>query len=293
MEFEDGINDPYQVLGLPFGSPIDVCLATFKSLAKIYHPDIFNGDKEFAESRMSDLNSAIEFLRDSHKKAKFDFDQNNNDNKKHNADYEGSTHDEEYSQASQLLKENWEFACEYYPEIKKMHSDLQKLDKNTAFIFMATMVENKLYDKALTLVNILKKNFLSSKFGNDEQVLELAEYAILNRQVEFAKSLNKALKILGEGSKNKIFEKLLKDFPDFSRKAFHELHFKDWLKTNPTGYQAILNAYKDKKRVPPKELIRFFQQEFKKFEAEWIKKDPARKYMDASNAWHAFLGTKL
>ena len=42
--------------------------ATYKSLVKVFHPDIFQGDKQFAIDRITDLNAAYDFLSDPQKK---------------------------------------------------------------------------------------------------------------------------------------------------------------------------------------------------------------------------------
>ena len=39
---------------------------------KIYHPDVFKGDEDFAKERLSQLNAAYEFLSDEQQKREFD-----------------------------------------------------------------------------------------------------------------------------------------------------------------------------------------------------------------------------
>ena len=51
MDFENDNIDPYEILGVPFGASIEVCKATYKSLSKIYHPDVFVGEKSYAATR--------------------------------------------------------------------------------------------------------------------------------------------------------------------------------------------------------------------------------------------------
>ena len=53
MDAEQHSKNPYEVLGVPNGSSIEVCKATYKSLVRIYHPDVFVGDRDFAENRMT------------------------------------------------------------------------------------------------------------------------------------------------------------------------------------------------------------------------------------------------
>ena len=48
---------------MPFGASIEVCKATYKSPTKIYHPDVFVGEKSYAEKRMAELNIESNLLK--------------------------------------------------------------------------------------------------------------------------------------------------------------------------------------------------------------------------------------
>ena len=51
MNFENGKDNPYDILGVPLGASIEICKASYKALIKVFHPDAFKGDKGFAEKR--------------------------------------------------------------------------------------------------------------------------------------------------------------------------------------------------------------------------------------------------
>ena len=72
MDFENNNVDPYQILGVPFGASIKDCKATCKCLTKIHHPDVFVGEKSYAEKRMAELNAAFEYINNADRKKKFD-----------------------------------------------------------------------------------------------------------------------------------------------------------------------------------------------------------------------------
>lgn len=72
------------------------------------------------------------------------------------------------------------------------------------------------------LAEYLEDQFLISKFGEDPDIKKIAKYAILKKEKVFAQDLNRALKILGEGSKSKILEKLAQDHPDIGYHALRE-----------------------------------------------------------------------
>ena len=229
MGYSESYN-PYVVLGIPNGSSLALVKATYKSLVKIFHPDVFDGDKQFAVDRLSALNEAYEFLSDPSRKRKLDERLSADDNADSNGAYDPEHGNEEFSKASENLKEKWDFACEYHPEIIAYHQSLKLLDRNSADLFVFVIVEEQQFSKAGVIADEIEARFLSSKFGNDREICALAKLAIINKKNKFAKQLNQALKILGEGSKENIFLKLAIDHPDFAIVAFPKIGRKDIIK---------------------------------------------------------------
>ena len=223
MEFESGNADPYAVLGVPFAASIEICEASYKALIKAFHPDAFKGDKEFAQKRSIELNSAIQFLKDPKKKHNYDNKFADTKNKK-NEEYAEKEEDSEFSNASETFRSDWEYACKYYPELISLHRELNKLSSHYAGLFIAIIVDQKLYHEAEDLCQYLENQFLTSKFSDDTQLKQLAKLSILKKNKRFARELNVALKILGIGSKEKILKQLSKEFPNFSRGAYTELN---------------------------------------------------------------------
>jgi len=197
---------------------------------KIFHPDVFDGDKQFAVDRLSALNEAYEFLSDPSRKRKLDEKLSAHDNADNNGAYDPENGNDEFSKASENLKGKWDFACEYHPEIIAYHQSLKSLDRNSANLFVFIIVEEQQFSKAGVVADEIEGRFLSSKFGNDREICALAKLAIINKKTKFAKQLNQALKILGEGSKESIFLKLAIDHPDFAIEAFPKIGRKDILK---------------------------------------------------------------
>jgi len=221
VDFENSNIDPYEILGVPFGASIEVCKATYKSLTKIYHPDVFVGEKAYAEKRMAELNAAFEFLNNPSRKKKFDEAGEQPNQKEKSQEYEPDNDSEEFTKASNALRKNWDFACEFHPELLQLHEDLRRLNSQTAFLFMAVIVEEKLYAKAPEFAEHLEDQFLISKFGEDSDLKKIAKYAILKKEKKFAQDLNRALKVLGESSKDQILQKLVLDYPEI---GYHALH---------------------------------------------------------------------
>ena len=222
MNFKDGANNPYSILGLPLGADIDLVKAIYRSMVKIYHPDIFVGDKTFAAERLTELNAAFEFLSDPKQKQAYDnatYSADNNNENEHFND-ETSSFDDEISS----LRESWEFACEFHPEIQQIYDQLLKLNKRPAFTFMAILVEQKLYAEAKKIAQYLEDEFLLSAFGNDKSVREVGKAALLANELEYALELNRTLKRLGYSSAEQILTKLSLKYPRFGYDVLNERH---------------------------------------------------------------------
>lgn len=64
--------DYYRILGVSPQSSVDVIKMAYKTLAKKYHPDIYPGDKAFAEEKMKQLNEAYQVLSDPEARVEYD-----------------------------------------------------------------------------------------------------------------------------------------------------------------------------------------------------------------------------
>lgn len=216
MDFANNKIDPYEVLGVPFGSTIEVCKAVFKSLTKIYHPDIFVGDKQYAEKRMAELAAAFEFLKNPKQKKEFDDAAGKHWDNERKRQYEPNNESEEFSKASISLRDNWDFVCKFHPELRELYNDLESLSIDVAFLFMAVIVEGKFFSEAKKLAKLLEDEFLTSNFGIDDDLKKIAKLAIVGGKIEFAKYINRAVKLLGDGSKDVILRQLATDYPETS-----------------------------------------------------------------------------
>lgn len=64
--------DYYEVLGVNKNASEEEIKKAYKQQVKKYHPDIYQGDKEYAENMMKEVNEAYEVLSTPEKKAKYD-----------------------------------------------------------------------------------------------------------------------------------------------------------------------------------------------------------------------------
>ena len=220
MQYNGKFINPYEVLGLPHASDFELVKATYRSLVKIYHPDVFKGDKEFAKERLSQLNAAHEFLSDEQQKHDFDKSPQSQEKGEEQQDFDPEQNSDEFDEGIKILKENWDYACDYYPDLKRLYADLRSLGKEPAFAFMAYVVETKKYKDAAAIADQLEDAFLTTKFSNDPKIKKLAKLALQQKEIKFAKELNRALTILGPEAKDEILNKLSERFPEFSYVAY-------------------------------------------------------------------------
>ena len=207
--------DPYEILGLPHAASIKLVRAAYKTLIRAYHPDVYRGNKEFGELRLKEFNEAFEFLKDFKRKLDFDSKITDDEEGYQSQSFNPKPNLYEFQNATNVLRKEWEFACDYHPEIQDLYLKLKKIDRNTALAFMALLVREKCYNKAEKISSELEKKFLVSKFGDDPILRKIAKHAILEGELAYAVQLNKAVRILGINSKYRILFKLANDYPGF------------------------------------------------------------------------------
>jgi len=66
----DTFKNPYDILGIPHASDIELVKNTWKELVKKYHPDVYHG--KGAHERIAEINAAYEILKDPEQKRKLD-----------------------------------------------------------------------------------------------------------------------------------------------------------------------------------------------------------------------------
>lgn len=62
----------YEILGIKKDASTDEIKAAYKQLVKKYHPDVYPGDKTFAEKKTQEINAAYDVLSDPDKKREYD-----------------------------------------------------------------------------------------------------------------------------------------------------------------------------------------------------------------------------
>jgi len=114
----------YDILEVAHTASQEVIQNAYKTLAKKYHPDVFQGDKSFAEDQMKRINEAYEVLSDPQKRMEYDrrikdAPNSNSDNEetaKNNSSNVADTKEPEQPKVKQKRKKpfwalSWIFIC--------------------------------------------------------------------------------------------------------------------------------------------------------------------------------------
>ena len=68
------MKDYYKIIGVNRNADASTIKNTYLLKLKKYHPDVYNGDKTFAEQKTSELNQAYDVLKDDIKRKEYDLE---------------------------------------------------------------------------------------------------------------------------------------------------------------------------------------------------------------------------
>ncbi|MGN0594991.1 MAG: J domain-containing protein [Hominimerdicola sp.] len=100
IERKLNMKDYYNILGVNQNAPDEVIKASYKALAKKYHPDLYDGDKLFAEHKMKEINEAYDILSDEIKRKEYDSSYKSSCNNNHFSNNSVAEDESESSQRS-------------------------------------------------------------------------------------------------------------------------------------------------------------------------------------------------
>ena len=207
----------YHILGLTLESNPSEELITscYKALVKIFHPDVFNGDKKLGEEKIRDINEAYDVLKDKKKKKIYDEElksflskkegNNKKDNSNEYQNYENFNTKE--------FQKDWEVVLDVYPEIEEMRIYLEKFNTQLSFQFQVILITAKSYDKANKLKKTLLDNFLTIHFGNNKLIRDLAERIFVDGHPDLAVELSRYILVIGDKDVKKLINAFFKKFP--------------------------------------------------------------------------------
>ena len=210
----------YHILGLTLESnPSDELITScYKALVKIFHPDVFRGDKKLGKQKIRDLNEAYEILKDKKKKKKYDEELKAFINQEKTTDEDVQRQESEYENYDNFdakeFEKDWEVVLEVYPEIEEMREYLTKVNTQLSFQFQVILINTKKYDLAKEIKDTLLNSFLTIHYGKHSLIRELAEKMFIHNNDEMAIELSRYISIIGDNSPRKLLDAFFKKFPD-------------------------------------------------------------------------------
>jgi len=190
------IKDYYSILGVLPSIEANALDAVYKALIKKYHPDIYKGDKKFAEEKTKELNEAYSVLRDADKRKKYD-EERQKENKGFGSFEQENSFDGNNEILIEQLKNDWKIVIEFYPEAEKFREDLNKISEALAFTYQVIIIDTQNGSNSFKIKNQMKFQYLKSYFGEDNAIQSFAEKLIKTNQKEAAIYLNSVIRVLG------------------------------------------------------------------------------------------------
>ncbi len=216
----------YHILGLSFESSPEAQLieAAYKALVKLYHPDVYRGDKKSLNRKISDINEAYAVLSKHERKKNYD-----EKLKKFQINKSFDYSDEEFEDKDvfnkKYIDEDWEIALLVYPELEKKKQILSKYSQKLSFQFQFYLLETKEFYKIENITNRFIDAFLERKFGTSTKIKLFSRILIENGYRKNAIYLNKLIKVIGSKSENRIIKTFFKQFPQLETYLCEEMKF--------------------------------------------------------------------
>ena len=205
----------YHILGLSLEPAPEQQLieAAYRALVKLYHPDVYKGDKKSLKRKISEINEAYDTLSDNKKRE--DYDKNL---KKIQIDKSFQFTDDEFEDKdlfnSKYIDEDWEIALLVYPELEKIKENLLKYSLKLSFQFQFYLLETKEFNKLTNVESRFIDAFLERKFGTSLEINSLSRFLIENNYKKNAKYLNKLIQVIGTRSEKRIIKTFFEQFPE-------------------------------------------------------------------------------
>jgi len=201
----------YQILGVLEDAEDIVIRAAYKVLAQKYHPDKWVGSVEEANQKMSEINKAYEVLSNNDKRGRYDEELRRTNQYKTNLgeDTESAIFNEEES--------DWKIACEFFPDLNSLATDLKTIRPALENHFKAYLLETKKFDDSHKIYDALIENYLENYFGKDPEVKKFALNLVRRGQKQQAIYLNQLVTAVGSAvSSERLITKVLEKFSNLN-----------------------------------------------------------------------------
>jgi len=194
----------YQILGVLEDAEDIVIRAAFKVLAQKYHPDKFTGQASEADTRMSEINTAYQILSDPVKRKEYDESLSK-------SEYSSNQEDEEAFEG--VPEDSWTEVASYFPDLHEITASLRQVSRSLETTYKFYLLERKLFEKRVEIADSFKKSYMERYFGTNDEILRFANFCIVKNKRDAARSLNRAVSLLGSDVKpERILNKIISEF---------------------------------------------------------------------------------
>jgi len=184
----------YQILGVTSNAQPELIKFAYRILCNKYHPDKYKGSD--AHQRMTEINEAYNTLSNVELRRDYDAthtENNNNDSNEQRTDY----NNKENENARRNSHPSWQIAIEIYPELIELNYNLAKISSQLSVSFKEYIIKNKEFKNAQYVALKMKDDFLTTHFGMNEEIKNLALGYILDKNTTAAKEINKLAVLFG------------------------------------------------------------------------------------------------
>jgi curved DNA-binding protein CbpA len=133
-----------EILGVHPTAEEFVIRAAYRALARRYHPDKLGPDESGLADRMAQINEAYDALSDSVRRQEYDRSRQAESASTRTAPSLDELFDPPPAGVS-FASADWEKACEYYPDLPKIDSELMRISWKLAWMFRSSLLESKTF----------------------------------------------------------------------------------------------------------------------------------------------------
>ena len=194
--------DHYEVLGVHPSAEELIIRAAYRALAQRYHPDKLGPDEKHLADRMAQVNEAYRVLSDPVRRKEYDDSRETESASPKTALPLDDLFDPPPSGTS-FASADWEKACEYFPDLKDIDTELTRISWKLAWMFQSALLESKTFERRKDLAVEIERIFLEIYFGTNSEIILFAKRLILAGLRDAAQELSHATSILGSQTEPK------------------------------------------------------------------------------------------
>lgn len=181
--------DYYRILGVQEDADDLVIRASYLALLKRYNLDDWKGDKQQAIKMLADINEAYSVLKDRYERLEYNaskVEQQQETNKPIQPDM-----------TVEEIDAAWIVACNYYDDLDVLYWNLFQISEEVASTFKLSILGSKDYPNRNKLAARLELDYLKSRFGSDQDLIDFAKELILEEAKDAVTELEQVFSVMG------------------------------------------------------------------------------------------------